>query len=176
MADDKYKKIFSRNLKHYLILNNKTQIDLVNDLKISSSTVSNWCTGQKLPRMDKIQMLADYLSINKSDLIEDKASLSNVNKKATNTMSLKHQEILSKYDRLDEHSKEIIDFILNKEFEKIVENKSSNKLKNDNNVEFSKDNNIDLENTNISTFPYVMQNEVFEDNLYVEDTKKISSQ
>lgn len=74
MADDEYKKIFSKNLKHYMNLNNKNQMDLINDLSLSSSTVSNWCTGLKLPRMDKVQMLADYFGILKSDLLENKSS------------------------------------------------------------------------------------------------------
>lgn len=74
MAEDEYKRIFSQNLKYYMELKGKNQIDIMNDLNISSSTVSNWCTGQKLPRMDKIQMLADYLGIKKSDLIEEHSS------------------------------------------------------------------------------------------------------
>lgn len=72
MAGENYKKIFATNLKYYMTLNDKTQMDLMNDLHLSSSTVSNWCTGLKLPRMDKVQMLADYFHINKSDLIEEK--------------------------------------------------------------------------------------------------------
>ncbi len=72
MSDDLYKAIFSKKLKYYMKLNNKTQADLINDLGVSSSTISNWCTGLKLPRMGKIQMLADYFHINKSDLIEEK--------------------------------------------------------------------------------------------------------
>lgn len=70
MAEDEYKKIFSENLRYYMDLKGKNQIDLMYDLDLSSSTVSNWCTGLKLPRMGKIQMLADYLGIRKSDLIE----------------------------------------------------------------------------------------------------------
>lgn len=53
---------------------NKKQSDLINDLGFSSSTISNWCTGEKLPRMDKVQILADYFHINKSDLLEDKSN------------------------------------------------------------------------------------------------------
>lgn len=71
MSDDLYKEVFSKKLKYYMELNNKTQADLINDLGVSSSTISNWCTGLKLPRMGKIQMLADYFHINKSDLIEE---------------------------------------------------------------------------------------------------------
>lgn len=72
MTDDEYRKIFHKKLNYYMHINNKSQSDLVNDLGISQSTVSNWCTGLKLPRMGKIQMLADYFGINKSDLIEEK--------------------------------------------------------------------------------------------------------
>lgn len=71
MAEDDYKKVFAKNLRKYMELNKKNQVDLMNDLHLSSSTVSNWCTGLKLPRMDKVQMLADYFHINKSDLIEE---------------------------------------------------------------------------------------------------------
>lgn len=66
------KNIFSRNLRRHLRLCGKTQADLVNDLKITSSTVSDWVNAKKYPRMDKVQMLADYLHIYKSDLIEEK--------------------------------------------------------------------------------------------------------
>lgn len=71
MSEENYKRIFSKNLNFYLEKFNKNQNDLINDLGLKSSTVSNWCTGQKLPRMNKIQMLADYFGISKSDLIED---------------------------------------------------------------------------------------------------------
>ena len=72
MSEEDYRKIFVKKLNYYMELNNKNQMDLMKDLGLSSSTVSNWCTGQKLPRMGKIQMLADYFGINKSDLIEEK--------------------------------------------------------------------------------------------------------
>lgn len=71
LTDDEYRIIFHKKLNYYMHLNNKSQSDLVNDLGLSQSTVSNWCTGLKLPRMGKIQLLADYFGINKSDLIED---------------------------------------------------------------------------------------------------------
>lgn len=72
MSDEEYRRIFVKKLNYYMNLNNKKQIDLMNDLGLSSATVSSWCTGTKLPRMGKIQMLADYLGIEKSDLLEEK--------------------------------------------------------------------------------------------------------
>lgn len=75
MSENEYKIIFSKNLRYYMNKYNKKQSDLINDLGFSSSTISNWCTGEKLPRMDKVQILADYFHINKSDLLEDKSNL-----------------------------------------------------------------------------------------------------
>ena len=71
MTDEEYRRVFVKKLQYYMDLNGKNQMDLMHDLKLSSSTVSSWCTGQKLPRMSKIQMLADYFKIRKSDLLED---------------------------------------------------------------------------------------------------------
>lgn len=60
-------------------LNNKEQIDLINDLGLNKSAVSTWCNGTRLPRMDKVQLLANYFGIEKSDLIEDRPTKTNVN-------------------------------------------------------------------------------------------------
>lgn len=71
MSDANFRTTFARNLKRQLQISGKTQSDLINDLGLSSSTVSNWCTAQKMPRIEKIQLLADYFGIDKSELIED---------------------------------------------------------------------------------------------------------
>lgn len=74
MSEDAYKKIFSKNLNYYMALNGKTQTDLINDLGLNKSAVSTWCNGTRLPRMDKVELLAQYFKVNRSDLIEDKSS------------------------------------------------------------------------------------------------------
>lgn len=72
MSDDFYKKIFSKNLRYYMELNQKEQIDIINDLGFNKSYVSTWCNGTRLPRMDKVDALAKYFGINRSDLIEER--------------------------------------------------------------------------------------------------------
>lgn len=67
----KLKETFSTNLQFYLDLNNKSQMDLCRDLNFTSSTVSDWINAKKYPRMDKVQILADYFHIRKSDLTDD---------------------------------------------------------------------------------------------------------
>lgn len=72
MPEEIYKKIFSKNLNHYMEINQKTQSDIINDLGFNKSAVSTWCNGTRLPRMDKVEALAKYFGINRSDLIEEK--------------------------------------------------------------------------------------------------------
>ena len=68
---ERNKKVFARNLNYDLTIRGKTQNDLVRDLEITASTVSDWANGKKYPRVDKMQMLADYFGILKSDLTEE---------------------------------------------------------------------------------------------------------
>ncbi len=72
MSEEDFKKVFSKNLVHYLDKNEKTQADLYKYMGVSSAVVSDWCNGKKLPRMDKIQSICNWLGIEKSDLLEEK--------------------------------------------------------------------------------------------------------
>jgi len=71
MSDLGNKKIFSKNLKYYMELNNKDRNDICKILGFKYSTFSDWYNGNKYPRIDKIEMLANYFNIKKSDLIEN---------------------------------------------------------------------------------------------------------
>lgn len=72
MTDNEQKKIFSKNLTKLLNEHNKTQKEVANAIDVSPQTFNTWCKGIALPRMGKVQMLADYFGILKSDLIENK--------------------------------------------------------------------------------------------------------
>lgn len=69
-------KTFAKALTYHLNLKGKTQQDLINDLHYSSSTVSQWCTGKNIPRMDRIEAIAQYLGVDKTDLLRDPAIFS----------------------------------------------------------------------------------------------------
>ncbi len=70
--DDKYKKIFSENLIFFMNLRGKTQTDIITDLDINKSVISSWCNGTRLPRMNKLELIANYLDVPFWRLIEDK--------------------------------------------------------------------------------------------------------
>lgn len=73
MSEDKQKIIFSKNLNSYIDKSGKTQLEIAKTIGVSPQTFNTWCKGIAIPRMGKVQSLADYFHINKSDLIEDKS-------------------------------------------------------------------------------------------------------
>ena len=68
------KEIFAKNLVYYLSVCGREQKEVAEDLGVPSSTFNEWVKGKKYPRIDKIEKLANYFRIKKSDLIEDKAN------------------------------------------------------------------------------------------------------
>lgn len=72
MSDELQKKIFAKNLRHYLDRENKTQKEVADAIGVSPQTFNTWLQMVALPRMGKVQALADYFGINKSDLLEEK--------------------------------------------------------------------------------------------------------
>ncbi len=72
MNDLGNKKVFSENLNYYMKLNNKDRTKICNDLGFKYTTLREWVKGTAYPRIDKIELLANYFGIQKSDLIEKK--------------------------------------------------------------------------------------------------------
>ena len=66
------KNVFAKNLKNQMAIHGKSRKDISDALGISYFTVSDWVNGKKYPRMDKVELLAIYFGILKSDLIEEK--------------------------------------------------------------------------------------------------------
>lgn len=64
------KNIFAINLQKQMKIKNKTRKEICSELGISYYTFSDWVNAKKYPRMDKIELLAEYFNISKSDLIE----------------------------------------------------------------------------------------------------------
>ncbi len=67
--------VFSKNLRDLMKQKGKDRNQVCADLGFKYTTFTDWYNGNKYPRIDKIEMLADYFGVLKSDLIEDKADL-----------------------------------------------------------------------------------------------------
>jgi len=74
MSEEAQKRIFTKNLNSYIEASGKTQLEIAKSIGVSPQTFNTWCKGIAIPRMGKVQALADYFHINKSDLIEDKSN------------------------------------------------------------------------------------------------------
>lgn len=71
------KDIMAKNLNYYINKSGKNQTDISRELNIPETTMSNWIRGNTYPRTDKIQLLADYFGIRRSDLTEEHSSIGN---------------------------------------------------------------------------------------------------
>lgn len=68
------KDIFASNLQRYMELSGKSRNDISRALGISYYTITDWVKGRKYPRMDKVEMLANYFGIPKTYLIEERGN------------------------------------------------------------------------------------------------------
>ena len=66
------KQILAKNLSYYIERSGKSQKDLAELVGVAASTFNDWVKAKKYPRIDKIEILANYFGIQKSDLIEEK--------------------------------------------------------------------------------------------------------
>lgn len=64
------KEIFAENLKRLIEQKGITINDLSVILDVPYGTVWNWTAAKAYPRIDKIEMMAKYFGVNKSDLVE----------------------------------------------------------------------------------------------------------
>lgn len=68
------KEIFANNLSFYMEQKGVDRNTLCAELDLKYTTVRDWLKGITYPRIGKIELLANYFNINKSDLIENKNS------------------------------------------------------------------------------------------------------
>ena len=67
--DEQLRKRFATNLKAALEHEGRTQADMARYMHISTATASDWCSGNKMPRADKLQSLSNWLNVELSDLL-----------------------------------------------------------------------------------------------------------
>ena len=84
------KEVFANNLRMYMDRAGKTQRDVAEIVGVSTATFSEWINAKKYPRIDKIEKMAEYFGILKSDLIEEKKS------SADNSEELLNNEIIER--------------------------------------------------------------------------------
>lgn len=94
------KDIFSQNLSRYMSENNIDRKELSKTLNIAYTTLSDWINGKKYPRIDNIEILANYFNIEKSDLIEPP--------KKENKLTTDQEQLITHYNNSNTQGKTII--------------------------------------------------------------------
>lgn len=72
MNDRSSKQILAKNIRHYMEQNNKTRNEMCEALGVKYTTFTDWVNAKTYPRIDRIEQLAAYFGIEKSDLLEER--------------------------------------------------------------------------------------------------------
>lgn len=103
--EDLYQKeVFKRNLNFYIKLSGKSQKEICAAINENTSTFSQWVNGKALPKISKIQKLADYFDIPKSYLLNETVITANSS-----------DDILAfveEYTKLNDDNKRIIRYLV----------------------------------------------------------------
>lgn len=65
------KEIMAKNIQYYMELYGKTRQEMCDSLGVKYTTFTDWVKGNSYPRIDKIELMANYFGISKADLVED---------------------------------------------------------------------------------------------------------
>lgn len=104
-AEQKFLTTFSRNLRHYLSVNDMTQKELAEMLGTSNTSVYNWVNGIKSPRMDKVDAMCVIFNCRRSDLISDNP----VHEPYEDlTLSREETKIILRYRQMSEAEKNLV--------------------------------------------------------------------
>ena len=68
------KEIMAKSIQYYMDKYQKTRQDMCEALGVKYTTFTDWVKGNSYPRIDKIELMANYFGISKSDLVEEKNS------------------------------------------------------------------------------------------------------
>lgn len=73
------KEIMARNIRYYMDKYGVDRNTICDKLNIKYTTFSDWVNAKTYPRIDKIEKLATYFGISKSDLVESREIHSDFN-------------------------------------------------------------------------------------------------
>lgn len=116
MSDDTIKKNISKNIAKYREAAGISQKELAGKLGVVPSRISNWETGANCPTIDILFEVCEILDVSINDIY-------GVYPDSKFVLKYGEQDLLKKYRDLDSHGKEMVDFTLEKEYERSVAEK-----------------------------------------------------
>lgn len=105
MSNTDNKEIFAKNLLYYIEKHGKEQKEIAESVGVAPSTFNEWVKAKKYPRMDKVEKLANYFGILKSDLIEEQSKVESIR-----TISITEGEkmLLDLFRKVPENQQEMV--------------------------------------------------------------------
>lgn len=70
MSDLGNRAIMAENIQRLMAQRGKTRTEVCEDLGIKYTTFTDWVNGKTYPRIDKIELMAKYFGVSKSELVE----------------------------------------------------------------------------------------------------------
>ena len=112
MGDDSIKRNISKNIGKYREINGMSQKELAQKLGVVPSRVSNWETGANCPTIDILFEVCEILNVSINDIY-------GVYPNSKFVLTYDEQEIIKQYRELDDHGKEMVDFVLDTEYKRL---------------------------------------------------------
>lgn len=78
------KKTMANNINYYMKKRGVSRTQLSNTLNVAYTTLTDWLNAKTYPRIDKIELLANYFGVEKSDLVEERNTMSNSHQNISN--------------------------------------------------------------------------------------------
>lgn len=107
--------IMAKNIQYYMDIHGLSRNDLCDALGFKYTTLREWLKGTAYPRIDKIEMMANYFGIQKKDLVEERSL--NPEEESADLLSIvmKDKELLhtiQSYYKLDEKKQHLIRMLI----------------------------------------------------------------
>lgn len=94
------KEIMASNLKRLMDEHHKTADEICKFLGVPASTFSYWVNAKAYPRIDKIEMLANFFGVTKSELVEEHSTMEQLDKE--------QKVLFSDFNALSEEDKKFV--------------------------------------------------------------------
>lgn len=99
--------VIAANIQRYMDINHLTRRELAQKVGVSVASVGFWCSGAKIPRMDKVDRMCSIFDCERSDiLLEFTPSFS---PSPTLTLTPPEEEHIRMYRAVDDDGRQLID-------------------------------------------------------------------
>ena len=107
MSEQEINRIIAENIVRFLEKKGLSQMDVAAYCGVSQASVSNWCKGIKMPRMDKIDKLCELFGCSRTDLLDEpKAPADDPIQRAFNE-DPRAIKLFSMYDKASDEEKDL---------------------------------------------------------------------